>query len=64
MYIYKLIASSSSAFIHDIKAFAIDLTCKLPLLLTVTIFSYSEIISNTKIKIIDSIEGMVSSLEA
>jgi hypothetical protein len=59
-------AALSSAFINGIKAFAMDHDHTVPLLLPVLKFSYSEIISDTKIKIlksIDSIGGMVSSLE-
>jgi hypothetical protein len=64
----KLITCSalSSAFINGIKAFATDHIHKVPLLLPVLKFSYSEVISDTKIKIlksIDSIGGLVSSLE-
>lgn len=59
-------AALSSAFINGIKAFAMDHGHSIPLLLPVLKFSYSEIISDTKIKIlksIDNIGGMVSSLE-
>ena len=59
-------AALSSAFINGIKAFAMDHGRNVPLLLPVLKFSYSEIISDTKLKIlksIDSIGGMVSSLE-
>ena len=55
-------AALSSAFINGIKAFAMDHGHSIPLLLPVLKFSYSEIISDTKIKIlksIDSIGGMV-----
>ena len=59
-------AALSSAFINGIKAFTMDHGHAVLLLWPVLNFSYSEIISNTKINIlksIDSIGGMVSSLE-
>ncbi len=64
----KLLACSalSSAFINGIKAFGMDHAHTTPLLLPVLKFSYSEIISDTKIKILKSIDdvgGAVHSLE-
>ena len=59
-------AALSSAFINGIKAFTMDHGHTMLLLWPVLNFSYSEIISDTKINIlksIDSIGGMVSSLE-
>ena len=59
-------AALSSAFINGIKAFAMDHGHSVPLLLPVLKFRYSEIISDTKIKILESVNnigGMVSSLE-
>src|SRR3712207_3996392 len=59
-------AALSSAFINGIKAFGMDHNHSTPLLLPVLKFSYSEIISDTKIKIlksINSVGGSVNSLE-
>ena len=59
-------AALSSAFINGIKAFTMDHGHAMLLLWPVLNFSYSEIISDTKINIlksIDSIGGIVSSLE-
>jgi hypothetical protein len=59
-------AALSSAFINGIKAFGMDHNHNTPLLLPVLKFSYSEIISDTKIKILKSINnvgGSVNSLE-
>jgi hypothetical protein len=57
----KLISSAalSSAFINGIKAFAMDHDHTVPLVLPVLKFSYSEIISDTKIKILKSIDSIV-----
>jgi hypothetical protein len=58
-------AALSAAFINGIKAFGMDETGS-PLLMPVLKLSYSEIISEAKIKIlkaIDSVGGMVDSLE-
>ena len=64
----KLISSAalSSAFINGIRAFAMDHDQTIPLVLPVLKFSYNEIISDTKIKILKSIDrigGLVNSLE-
>jgi hypothetical protein len=59
-------AALSSAFINGINAFTMDHGHTVLLLWPVLNFSYSEIISDTKIKIlkiIDSMGGMVSGLE-
>lgn len=59
-------AALSAAFINGIKAFGMDETGSLPLLMPVLKLSYSEIISEAKIKIlkaIDSAGGIVDSLE-
>jgi hypothetical protein len=59
-------AALSSAFINGIKAFGMDYTHKLPLLMPVLKLSYSEIISDAKIKIlkaIDSAGGTIESLD-
>ncbi|TVP41482.1 hypothetical protein [Candidatus Nitrosocosmicus arcticus] len=59
-------AALSSAFINGTKAFTMDHDHRMLLLWPVLNFSYSEIVSGTKINIlksIDSIGGMVSSLE-
>ncbi len=59
-------AALSAAFINGIKAFGMDETGSLPLLMPVLKLSYSEIISEAKIKIlkaIDSAGGIVDSLD-
>jgi hypothetical protein len=59
-------AALSSAFINGIKAFGMDSTHKIPLLMPVLKLSYNEIISDSKIKIlkaIDSAGGIIESLE-
>jgi hypothetical protein len=59
-------AALSAAFINGIMAFGMDSTHSLPLLMPVLKLSYSEIISDAKIKIlkaIDSIGGTVYSLD-
>ncbi len=59
-------AALSSAYINGIKAFGMDHNHTTPLLLPVLKFSYSEIISDTKIRILKSIYnfgGVVSGLE-
>jgi hypothetical protein len=59
-------AALSSAFINGIKAFTADHSNTVLLMWPVLNFSYSEIISDTKLNIlksIDSIGGIVSSLE-
>lgn len=59
-------AALSSAFINGIKAFGMDSTHKIPLLMPVLKLSYNEIISDAKIKIlkaIDSAGGTIESLE-
>ena len=58
-------AALSAAFINGIKAFGMDET-GVPLLMPVLKLSYSEIISDAKIKIlkaIDSVGGVIDSLE-
>ena len=58
-------AALSAAFINGIKAFGMDET-GVPLLMPVLKLSYSEIISESKIKIlkaIDSVGGFIDSLE-
>jgi hypothetical protein len=59
-------AALSSAFINGIKAFGMDSTHTIPLLMPVLKLSYSEIISEAKIKIlkaIDSAGGIIGSLD-
>lgn len=59
-------AALSSAFINGIKAFGMDSTATSPLLMPVLKLSYSEIISEAKIKIlkaIDNIGGVIESLD-
>src|SRR5918999_176088 len=59
-------AALSSAFINGIKAFGMDSTHTIPLLMPVLKLSYNEIISEAKIKIlkaIDSAGGVVDSLD-
>jgi hypothetical protein len=59
-------AALSAAFINGIKAFGMDETGTMPLLMPVLKLSYSEIISDAKIKIlkaIDNVGGIVDSLE-
>lgn len=59
-------AALSAAFINGIKAFGMDETGTTPLPMPVLKLSYSEIISDAKIKIlkaIDSVGGVVDSLE-
>jgi hypothetical protein len=59
-------AALSSAFINGIKAFGMDSTHTIPLLMPVLKLSYSEIISEAKIKIlkaIDSAGGVIGSLD-
>src|SRR5438093_630135 len=59
-------AALSAAFINGIKAFGMDETGSLPLLMPVLKLSYSEIISEAKMKIlkaIDSVGGIVDSLD-
>ena len=59
-------AALSSAFINGIKAFTMDHGNTMLLMWPVLNFSYSEIISDTKLNILKSIDrigGMVSSLE-
>jgi hypothetical protein len=59
-------AALSSAFINGIKAFGMDSTHKIPLLMPVLKLSYNEIISDAKIKILKAIDnagGTIESLE-
>lgn len=59
-------AALSAAFINGIKAFGMDSTKSIPLLMPVLKLSYNEIISAAKIKILKTIDGMggtISSLE-
>jgi hypothetical protein len=59
-------AALSAAFINGIKAFGMDSTKSVPLLMPVLKLSYNEIISTAKIKIlktIDSMGGIINSLE-
>jgi hypothetical protein len=59
-------AALSAAFINGIKAFGMDSTRSVPLLMPVLKLSYSEIISTAKIKILKTIDGMggtINSLE-
>jgi hypothetical protein len=59
-------AALSAAFINGIKAFGMDSTKSVPLLMPVLKLSYNEIISNAKIKILKTIDGMggtINSLE-
>jgi hypothetical protein len=58
-------AALSAAFINGIKAFGMDSTKSVPLLIPVLRLNYNEIVSGAKIKIlkaIDSISGIVDSL--
>jgi hypothetical protein len=59
-------AALSAAFINGIKAFGMDESHSLPLLMPVLKLSYSEVISEAKIKIlkaIDNVGGIVDSLD-
>jgi hypothetical protein len=59
-------AALSAAFINGIKAFGMDSTKSVPLLMPVLKLSYNEIISTAKIKIlktIDDMGGIINSLE-
>ena len=59
-------AALSAAFINGIKAFGMDSTKSVPLLMPVLKLSYNEIISTAKIKILKTIDGMggtINSLE-
>ena len=59
-------AALSGAFINGIKAFGMDSTKSVPLLMPVLKLSYNEIISTAKIKILKTIDGMggtINSLE-
>jgi hypothetical protein len=59
-------AALSAAFINGIKAFGMDATGTIPLLMPVLKLSYNEIISESKIKIlkaIDSVGGIIESLD-
>jgi hypothetical protein len=59
-------AALSAAFINGIKAFGMDSTKSVPLLMPVLKLSYNEIISTAKIKIlktIDDVGGSINSLE-
>ncbi len=59
-------AALSAAFINGIKAFGMDSTKSVPLLMPVLKLSYNEIVSGAKIKIlkaIDSVGGIVDSLD-
>jgi hypothetical protein len=59
-------AALSAAFINGIKAFGMDTTGTMPLLMPVLKLSYSEIISDAKVKIlkaIDSAGGTIESLD-
>jgi hypothetical protein len=57
-------AALSSAFINGIKAFGMDSTHKLPLLMPVLKLSYSEIISDAKIKILKAIDNAGGTIES
>lgn len=59
-------AALSAAFINGIKAFGMDSTKSMPLLMPVLKLSYNEIISAAKIKILKTIDGIgdtINSLE-
>lgn len=59
-------AALSAAFINGIKAFGMDSTHKIPLLMPVLKLSYNEVISDAKIKILKAINnagGIIQSLE-
>jgi hypothetical protein len=59
-------AALSAAFINGIKAFGMDSTKSVPLLMPVLKLSYNEIISTAKIRILKTIDGMggtINSLE-
>lgn len=59
-------AALSSAFINGIKAFGMDSTHKIPLMMPVLKLSYNEMISEAKIKIlkaIDNVGGVIQSFE-
>lgn len=59
-------AALSAAFINGIKAFGMDSTKSVPLLMPILKLSYNEIISTAKIKIlktIDDMGGTINSLE-
>lgn len=59
-------AALSAAFINGIQAFGMDDTHTVPLLMPVLKLSYNEIVSEAKIKILESINqagGVIDSLE-
>lgn len=59
-------AALSSAFINGIKAFGMDSTHKIPLMMPVLKLSYNEMISEAKIKILKAIDnagGFIQSFE-
>src|ERR671915_2661017 len=59
-------AALSSAFINGIKAFGMDSTHTVPLIMPILKLSYNEIISEAKIKILKSIDsagGIIGSLD-
>ena len=57
-------AALSAAFINGIKAFGMDETGNIPLLMPVLKLSYSEIISDAKIKILKAIDNAGGSIDS
>jgi hypothetical protein len=57
-------AALSAAFINGIKAFGMDSTKSVPLLMPVLKLSYNEIISTAKIKILKTIDGVGGSINS
>ena len=57
-------AALSSAFIHGVKAFGMDYTHTMPLMMPVLKLSYNEIISDAKKKILMAIDGAGGSVDS
>ncbi|MEJ7642456.1 MAG: hypothetical protein WKF36_09725 [Candidatus Nitrosocosmicus sp.] len=57
-------AALSSSFVNGVKAFGMDRTKTYPILMPVLKLSYSEIVSDAKIKILKAIEGAGGALES
>ncbi len=57
-------AALSSSFVNGVKAFGMDRTKTYPILMPVLKFSYSEIVSDAKIKILKAIEGAGGALDS
>jgi hypothetical protein len=57
-------AALSTAFIHGVKAFGMDYTHSMPLMMPVLKLSYNEIISDAKKKILSTIDSIGGSVES